>query len=172
MRRLAAVLVVLAACTGDEREPRPPPAPAPAYLLDAAPAPAPEPAPPAVTDLSPFDPTGGYHLDEDVAPAPVRRPVRAAPRERRTLQLMLKSSPSGAIAAVDGTVVGRTPVYWEGELTGQEREFTFVLPGYSMARYRFVPIQDGFVHGRLQKVSASPPDPEAGPPPAGDPPAR
>lgn len=148
--RLAVViLVVVGACSGDDAgPPQAPPAPAPAYVADAAPAPEPS------TVLPTYDPASGYHLDDADQPSPLRRTERTAPRERRFLQLMLKSTPSGAIAAVDGKVVGRTPVYWEGEFTGREREFTFVLPGYSMARYRFVPLQDGFVHGRLERVAS------------------
>ena len=121
----------------------------PEYLVDAAPEPTPLPA---------YDPASGYHLDDAEGGSAVRRPDRAAPRERRFLALMLKSTPSGAIAAVDGKVLGRTPLFWEGEFTGREREFTFVLPGYSMARYRFVPVRDGFVHGRLEKVASDPGD--------------
>jgi hypothetical protein len=144
------IVVGAAACSGDD-EPAaaPPPPPMPAYLVDAAPV-----EPEALATVLPsFDPASGYHLDEAGA-APARRAERSAPRERRVLQIMLKSTPSGAIAAVDGKVIGRTPVLWEGDFTGKEREFTFVLPGYAMARYRFVPIQDGFVHGRLEKVSS------------------
>jgi len=156
--RLAVVLVStlgIGACSGDDDDGAsapPPPPPMPEYLIDAAPEPlAGEPA----TMMPSYDPASGYHLDDAEATAPggVRRSERAAPRERRILALMLKSTPSGATAAVDGKVVGRTPLLWEGEFTGREREFTFVLPGYSMARYRFVPIRDGFVHGRLHRVA-------------------
>src|SRR5688500_6580061 len=172
MRRLA-LLFSVAACTGGDdgdKDDRPPPPPMPAYLIDAAPS---VDAPPVATVIPHFDPASGYHLDEDVGGGAARRSERTTPRERRWLSLTLKSSPSGAIAAVDGKVVGRTPVYWEGEFTGREREFTFVLPGYSMARYRFVPTHDGVVHGRLVKVANDGdagvpeiplPEPEAPPP--------
>jgi hypothetical protein len=173
LARLAYV-TLLAACTGDDDgEAKRPPPPMPAYLIDAAPAPS-EMPPPLVP---PFDPTE-YHLDDDEGLATGPRPTGVATRNRRTLALMLKSSPSGAVAAVDGKVVGRTPVYWEGTFDGREREFTFVLPGYSMARYRFVPTSDGFVHGRLNKVSEDgdggvpeipPPLPETPPAPAAAP---
>jgi hypothetical protein len=140
--------VLIAGCSGESGgETKAPPPPMPAYLVDAAPE-------PARTPLPAYDPASGYHLDDAEGGTEARRPDRAAPRERRYLQLMLKSTPSGAIAAVDGKVLGRTPLFWEGEFTGREREFTFVLPGYSMARYRFVPVQDGFVHGRLEKVAS------------------
>jgi len=157
LARLAPLAAVLVACRGDDGgPPRPPP---PAYLLDAAPAPSdlpPEPPLPsddAGTAFPQFDPASGYHLDDDEGSSITRQPNWVATRDRRMLALLLKSSPSGAIAAVDGKMVGRTPVYWEGPFTGREREFTFVLPGYSIARYRFVPTRDGFVHGRLVKVS-------------------
>jgi hypothetical protein len=74
-------------------------------------------------------------------------------REPRIIQIMLASSPSGALAKVDGKVAGRTPTYWEGEFTGRERVFTFEMPGHTTATYRFVPIQNGFVHGKLEKVA-------------------
>jgi hypothetical protein len=149
--RLLLVFLIAACSSEGGGEPKPPPPPMPEYLVDAAPEPAP-------TPLPAYDPASGYHLDDAEGGSAVRRPDRAAPRERRFLALMLKSTPSGAIAAVDGKVLGRTPLFWEGEFTGREREFTFVLPGYSMARYRFVPVRDGFVHGRLEKVATDPGD--------------
>lgn len=151
-RARLAFFALLAGCSGDDggAEPKAPPPPMPAYLIDAGPAPLAE----SPTVIPTYDPASGYHLDDAEGGSATRRTERAPPRERRILQLMLKSTPSGAIAAVDGKVLGRTPLFWEGEFTGREREFTFVLPGYSMARYRFVPVSDGFVHGRLEKVSS------------------
>jgi hypothetical protein len=147
LRRCLPLLIILAACSAED-EPGAPPPPPRSAVIDAAPV---IDAPPVPTPT--YDPASGYHLDDDGS-ATARRPEREAPRrERRWLQLMLVSSPSGAIAAVDGRVVGRTPVYWEGEFNGLEREFTFVLPGYTIGRYRFVPLQDGFVHGTLQRVT-------------------
>ncbi len=107
----------------------------------------------------------GFHLDEVEfeyrAPiAPLRPPPR---RQRRTIALTLRSSPTGATAAVDGEIIGRTPAYWEGEQSAEAREFTFVLPGHAMARYRFVPTTSGIVHGRLQRVAVERAD--AGPTP-------
>lgn len=101
------------------------------------------------------------------------RRVERGPRQRRNLEITLRSSPGGATAAVDGIIVGRTPVLWQGEFTGRDREFTFVLSGYALARYRFVPITDGVVHGRLERmgdgangVPAIPqPEPRHPPPP-------
>jgi PEGA domain len=72
----------------------------------------------------------------------------------RTLEILLRSQPPGATVAVDGVIVGQTPAYWEGEFVGREREFTFVLPGYTMARYRFVPTSNGVVYGRLLKLAS------------------
>ena len=86
-----------------------------------------------------------------------------APKAHRTLEILLRSTPSGATAAVDGLVIGRTPTYWEGPFTGRQHEFTFVLPGYAMARYRFVPISNGVVHGRLTRIVG---EPDAGAPAA------
>jgi hypothetical protein len=146
MRSLCLVVLAIAAgCSGgddgkDKAQPPPP------YVFDAVP------VIDAGIEVALPDPAAAYHLDDDV-PATPRRADRGATRDRRFVQLLLASTPSGAIAAVDGKVIGRTPVYWEGEFTGRDREFTFVLPGYAIARYRFVPIQNGHVHGRLQKVT-------------------
>src|SRR5205085_914810 len=68
--------------------------------------------------------------DDDFSPT---RHYDRGPHARRTLEIMLRSSPSGADAAVDGELVGKTPVLWEGEFTGREREFTFTLPGHGVA---------------------------------------
>ncbi len=65
---------------------------------------------------------------------------------------MLRSSPPGAVAAVDGVAVGPTPTLWEGTVNATPREFTFVLPGYAIARYRFVPTRSGIVHGTLEPI--------------------
>jgi hypothetical protein len=78
---------------------------------------------------------------------------RPQPRAKReTLQIVLRSSPPGSQASVDGVIVGTTPTYWQGEKSGSPREFTFVLTGYSIARYRFVPIKDGIVHATLRPL--------------------
>jgi hypothetical protein len=131
-----------AACSG-KSEP-PPPAtttpPPPLVARDAG-----------TTVISGFDPASGMHLDDDGAGS--TRP--AAPRDRagHSLQVTLRSTPSGAIAAVDGVQVGPTPTYWFGEADGREHEFTFVRSGYESARYRFVPVQSGLVHARLEPVA-------------------
>ncbi len=88
----------------------------------------------------------------------MRRP--SAGRKSRALELVLRSTPPGAVAAVDGVSVGPTPALWEGAGDGRAREFTFVLPGYAIARYRFVPTQSGVVHGTLGRLKAHP---DAGP---------
>ena len=83
-----------------------------------------------------------------------RPPMRPKKKQQPVIQLTLRSTPPGAIASIDGVKVGRTPAFWEGT-GGVPREFTFVLPGYKIARYRFVPITTGFVHGELHKLTAS-----------------
>ena len=100
------------------------------------------------------------------------------PRKGPTIQIVLRSSPPGAVAAVDGVAVGPTPTLWEGTVDATPREFTFVLPGYAIARYRFVPTRNGIVHGTLEPIKAEgeegdprdrrrPPGPaQASPPPA------
>ena len=60
------------------------------------------------------------------------------------------------MAAVDGVAVGPTPALWEGTADGRPRDFTFVLPGHSIARYKFVPTQSGVVHGTLTRLKSTP----------------
>ncbi len=152
LRLCAASLIVLAglaACKGDERSPSaPPPPPTTAVSVDAGVATVALDA--GNRTLPTHNPTGLYAEDE----IPATRPVaRVGSRDRRVVQLLLRSSPSGATAAVDGVRLGATPVLWEGELTGLTREVTFVLAGHALARYRFVPVTSGIVHGTLAKVA-------------------
>lgn len=143
------VVIVLAACNGGTASTTtsaPPPPPTLVAPVDAAP-------PDGSTALPDTDPS--MHLDpDDTETYESSEPGPAQPRarSRRILELLLRSTPPGATAIVDGRVIGTTPTYWEGEFTGHEREFTFVLPGHTLARYRFVPIQNGIVHARLTPV--------------------
>jgi hypothetical protein len=128
--RIRLAVVMLVGCTGSDDKPReapppPPPIDAAAVVID---------APLEELELS----DGGL--------VPVRKP-----REKRYLGIMLSSTPSGAIVAVDGRDVGRTPTYWEGEFTGGERCFSFRKAGHNTQTYRFVPVKDGFVHGSLDE---------------------
>ena len=84
--------------------------------------------------------------------ARVSVPVPNPQPERETIQIILRSSPPGAQASVDGVIVGTTPAFWQGEKSSSPREFTFVRSGYGIARYRFVPIKDGVVHATLKPI--------------------
>jgi hypothetical protein len=100
-----------------------------------------------------------FHLDgADIEYDAARRDLR--PRKSRPIELILRSTPAGAIAAVDGVAVGPTPAVWQGSTDGRAREFTFVLPGYAIARYRFIPMQSGVVHGTLGRLKS---EADAGP---------
>src|SRR5207245_11179453 len=84
----------------------------------------------------------------------VRRPPPTGPaRPGHPIDITLRSTPSQAQAFVDGLLVGTTPTYWAGTADGREHEFTFTLAGYEIARYRFVPITSGVIHGRLTPLS-------------------
>jgi hypothetical protein len=111
---------------------------------------------------------GKYHLDTGGKGAWKPRRGKAAPP--RILRLTLRTSPPGAMAHVDGTPIGVTPTYWEGPATGKPRDFVFTLRDHAMARYRFVPVTDGIVHGQLRKLVTIPPDAGAAEvaPPTGD----
>jgi len=156
------VLAVLAitACGGSAAPASEPPA----AVIDAA--------PPAI-DAAPTPAPAPVTGDDGPDPQPGARP---AVRGHRMLELLLQSTPPGALAAVDGVIVGATPTYWQGEFTGEQREFTFIRPGYAIARYQFVPVVNGIVHGRLQLISAEAagrvprlPPREDAPPPAAPP---
>jgi len=98
-----------------------------------------------------------YNRETD-ATVPVRRSRRDRDDE---LELLLRSTPPGARAEVDGKPVGVTPVLYRAPRDGKARQFTFVRAGYSMARYRFVPTRSGIVHGTLDALAE--PMPDAGP---------
>lgn len=158
LRLVLAPALLLVACSGDRgerRDPPPappaPPTPAPADATAALEPPTlPPPVVGGVTQLPTFDPASGFHLDQ----APTARPgARAATRDRKPGQLLLRSTPAGAVAAVDGVIIGRTPVLWEGALDGEAHEFTFAMAGHALARYRFVPVTSGVVHGTLVKLT-------------------
>jgi hypothetical protein len=144
-RFLAQIALACAcACNGAEPASTAPPPPPPTAIVDAAP------PPDGITSIAGFDPSSNYHLDDDLPSG--HRAGGVTVHSHRILEILLRSTPPGATVAVDGIIVGNTPTYWEGEFTGREREFTFVMPGYAMARYRFVPTTNGVVHGRLMKI--------------------
>jgi hypothetical protein len=146
-----AACLVLASC-GSKGDPAPP-----ALAIDAGSGPAAPAAAHGVTELPAYDPDAGMHLDRDEREPPVTPVARPRGRGGRVLGIILRSVPSGALAAVDGQPVGPTPAYWEGEFTGGEREFTFTLAGYAVARYRFVPITGGVVYGHLEPIAVGEP---------------
>ncbi len=94
----------------------------------------------------------GTHLDGDATYQPVGyAPTvpRNARTKSKTIELVLRSSPPGATASIDGKTIGVTPTFWSGKADQRAHEFTFVKAGFSMARYRFVATHSGIVHGSL-----------------------
>ena len=143
---LGCAVVALAACPSKRDAPGrgdPPPPP---------PAPSGAPRDAGVTTINGYDPASGMHLDDDGTARP--DPSRPRPRTRtaRQVDILLKSTPTGALASVDGTPIGPTPTYWTGD-DGREHDFTFVLPHHALAHYRFVPITSGTVHARLERIA-------------------
>ncbi|MEO6774395.1 MAG: hypothetical protein ABI467_15470 [Kofleriaceae bacterium] len=126
------VLAALAGCSGKSHAPVPAPVPMDARAQQ----------PLGVTG-APLEPT------RDDQPRPP-----ASNRPSHPIDVILRSTPNGAEAAVDGLPLGPTPAYWNGTADGHEHEFTFVLPGHAVARYRFVPITSGVIHARLERVPA------------------
>ncbi len=140
-RKLIIVALTLVAACADKSEPKAAADPAPLPIVADAGVGAN--AGPTVT----YDPTAG-HLDDGPSTTPGARPT--ARRATRPIDLVLRSSPSGARVFVDGEDKGITPVLWQGE-TG-EHVFTFVKKDHAMSRYRFWAITSGVVHGRLDPV--------------------
>lgn len=130
-------LLLLAACSS-AKEPAQPPPPRDAALV-----------PDGLTAIGKYDPSGGAHLDDDV---PLANRPRQSRKDGKPLDITLRSSPPGAMAAIDGVQIGRTPTF-ATVLSGAEHDFTFVLDGYALARYRFVPIQSGIVHAQMEAVA-------------------
>lgn len=126
----------------------------------------------AVTVPPGVDPSA-VHLDDYTG---THRPVAQPPlagRERRAIDVTLRSSPPGAVAAVDGVSLGPTPAFWSGYADGREHQFVFTLPGHAIARYRFVPVSSGVIHARLDPIAeerdagvAPPPEVVPQPPPS------
>jgi hypothetical protein len=139
--RAAICLIFAVACSNKSEAPRAAPPPEAARAEGSA-------SDRAVEATS--DPGAGTRVEREAAGQP---PARQVPAHARPIDIVLRSSPPGATAAVDGVPVGPTPTYWSGEANGREHEFTFVLPGYAFARYRFVPITSGVVHARLEVLA-------------------
>jgi hypothetical protein len=166
----AILCAALAAAPGCRDEPAPQPS-----ARSAAADPEPDPVAPTAGELDdppdhgddipaltprPSDPElGGYHLDPDPVNEPAATDVSGR-RPTRAVELLLRSTPPGAIASIDGQPLGKTPILWAGKTDGQPREFTFALPGYAVARYRFIPTRSGVVHGSLRRLVTGP---DAGP---------
>jgi hypothetical protein len=113
-----------------------------------------------ITDLDP----NARHMDDDVG----SHPVQAQPqpnRPGRPIDVTLRSTPPGAQVAVDGTVLGTTPAFWSGMSDGREHEFVFTARGYAIARYRFVPVASGVIHGHLDPIREETDAGVAAPPP-------
>lgn len=159
---LVLATITVAACGSEAGGPGgPPPPPVTALTADAGVIDA------GITTITGYDPASGFALDPDPGTDPTR-PVRANPRgarERRTVQILLRSTPIGALAQVDGQLIGKTPQLWEGE-GGRPHTFTFSLTGHAPARYEFLTLTDGVVHSRLIKaVGPTPPSPTTPPAP-------
>jgi hypothetical protein len=151
MKSVAALAALAALACGSDGGSDPKAPPAPRTALTAVDAGAP-PVDAGITELPGHDPTGAFALDPDPVPRPSGR-VRD--RDRAGVQLLLRSTPPGAVVLADGVRVGSTPVLWLGE-PGAAHEFTFGLPGHAVARYKFIVVSAGVVHARLNRVTSDP----------------
>jgi hypothetical protein len=114
-------------------------------------------ASPDAAYVLPAAPLTGSHVDAEGSgyQAAGYQVARSAPQRNhkaKAIELVLRSTPPGAIASIDGKPIGNTPTYWHGFADGKAHEYTFTKKGYSMARYRFVSTQSGVVHGSLNKL--------------------
>lgn len=144
MRLLLAVLATLAACSDKQDDPprqAAPPAVGQLVRGDAG-------LTSAVVDVD----VGSHQLDEYVSGAPPEQPAHRPARQGRPIDITLRSTPPGAQVAVDGAVIGNTPAYWSGMADGHEHEFVFTMRRHAIARYRFVPVSSGVIHGRLDPI--------------------
>ena len=138
-----AVLAALAACSSKKKQDEPSTEPPPVGSLvrgDGG-------ITSVVTDIDP----SGTHIDDDIAARPATPPPQPS-RAGRPIDVTLRSTPPGAQVAVDGTVLGSTPAFWSGMADGREHEFVFTMRGHAIARYRFVPVASGVIHGRLDPI--------------------
>jgi hypothetical protein len=142
VRSLAVALLVTASCSGhhDDTARRKPDSPITFVPSDASPN--------AVAPAS----DSSANNQGDLAALPVQPPP-GGPRERRPIDVTLRSTPPGAVVAVDGTALGVTPAFWGGYADGHEHEFVFTMPKYAIARYRFVPVTSGVIHARLDPIA-------------------
>lgn len=162
-------LFMASACSGDDDAPSPTKTPSPAVVLVPGDGGVPS---QAVTVPPGVDPSS-VHLDDYSGSHRPTTPQPLAGRERRAIDVTLRSTPPGAMAAVDGTPIGNTPAFWSGYADGREHQFVFTLPGHAIARYRFVPVSSGVIHARLDPIAeerdagvAPPPEVVPQPPPS------
>jgi hypothetical protein len=99
---------------------------------------------------SPSKPAPPAVAPDAAAPATAVAPPAPPPKAR--FQIQLRSTPTGAEASVDGRPIGRTPTQVAVEDDDKEHEFTFVLPGYALERYRTHPVQSGVIHARMRTI--------------------
>ncbi len=140
---LLAVVALLASCSGDDKasspaETRPPDQPIQFVPGDAG-------MPGTGVDPS------GVRVDNGTGRSAL--PPTLPGRERRAIDVTLRSTPPGARVTVDGTQIGTAPAFWSGYADGREHEFTFQLPRHAVARYRFVPVSSGVIHARLEPIA-------------------
>jgi len=110
-----------------------------------------EAAPTGITEA----PNTGTHLDGEPAPY-IPRGYVPRTNNGKTIELVLRSSPAGATASIDGKAIGLTPTFWSGKADQRSHEFTFVKEGHAIARYRFVATHSGIVHGTLAPLQTAP----------------
>lgn len=145
MKFVTAALLMLAACSGNDEAPHKGARTPPSVVLVPSDA-----GTTAVTVPPGVDPSA-VHLDDYGSVHPVS-PQPLPGRERRAIDVTLRSTPPGALASVDGTPVGNTPAFWSGYADGREHQFVFTLRGHAIARYRFVPVASGVIHARLDPI--------------------
>ena len=92
---------------------------------------------------------GEEAADAEVAAAPVIDAGRPRPRGK-DIMVVIESRPPGAEVAMDGRVLGKTPLTEPTVGDGREHEFRFTLEGHDDAVVKMMLMRDGVVTGVLR----------------------
>jgi serine/threonine-protein kinase len=110
-------------------------------------------------------------------PAPAAPPVvpaapAAPPAAPATVEVVIDSTPPGALVGADGVAIGTTPMKWQVVATGKPRTLTFTLAGHRREELetipapglRLAPTLERLHERRARGVSSARPKPHLAPP--------
>jgi serine/threonine-protein kinase len=89
---------------------------------------------------------------------PVRAPAAAAvPVAPAAVEVVIDSSPEGALVSAEGVAIGTTPMKWQVTPTGSPRTLTFQLAGHQMQTIQAVPAAGMRLRPTLESLRPIPP---------------